>query len=328
MKYLNLAQTLKKLKSIPESYQPQEIPQLSDACMKKKIIPVFIFNGYSLTYVCGTGDSAEYINIPVRGYLTHESISNIFNWHSKREKKVEITEAVIYELTQQEELISKGDRIALAKKTFHHLMPVGNIKSEHFDVKLTKSTRLYSSSDGKDAKRMRQLGGVEISQNDLLFPIEQVQDYIDSFVDNAEEDYLNHIERNNLDLQNEIKRLKEEISMLNKTDKKAVSTVVEESEKTLIPKDSAYYLIAVMKDLLLNPDITSYYFQTDNDKGRKEPTQSVLVERIASMHIKNLGTRNISGILADANVVYKENLHQILLNADEMLIDAEKDSRT
>ena len=308
MRYLNLAQTLKKLQSIPASYQPQEIPQLSDACMKKKIIPVFIFNGYSLAYVCGTGDHAEYINIPVRGYLTHESISNIFNWYSKKEKKVEITEAVIHELTQQEELISKGDRIVLAKKTFHHLVPLGNIKSEHFDVKLTKSTKLYSSSDEKDAERIRQLGGVEISQNDLLFPIEQVQDYIDSFIYN-DENHINSLVFDSSETDAKISSQAQEIAELRSlldevnADNKNIKAQISKYDNTSTElKDSAYCLIAVMKDLLLDPDVQARHFKGSNNK----PSQTGLAEYITSLKIKDLKTRNIDGIFSNANKLLNE----------------------
>ena len=47
-------------------------------------------------------------------------------------------------------------------------------------------------------------------------------------------------------------------------------------------KDSAYFLIAVMKDLLLNVEITGYYFQSDSDNGKKSPTQAALTEHIVN----------------------------------------------
>lgn len=71
-------------------------------------------------------------------------------------------------------------------------------------------------------------------------------------------------------------------------------------------KDSAYFLIAVMKDLLLNVEITGYYFQSDSDNGKKSPTQAALTEHINSMSIKNLSTRNINGIFSDANRLLKD----------------------
>lgn len=308
MKYLNLAQTLNKLKDIPKSYQPQGIPQLSDACMNRRITPLFIYNGYSLTYVCGIGVNAEYINIPIKGYLTHEDLPNVFSWNSKRERKIEFTEAVIYELTQEEELISTGSRIVLAKKTFHHLRPIGNPKSQYFDVKPTASTRLYSLSNEQDAERIRELGGVEISQNNLLFPSEQVQDYIDSFIHDDE----NHINSSAFDssetdakisLQTkEIAELRSLLDLVN-ADNKNIKTQLSKCENTSTElKDSAYCLIAVMKDLLLDADVQARHFKGSNN----QPSQAGLVEYITNLNIKDLKTRNMNGIFSEANKLLNE----------------------
>ena len=75
-------------------------------------------------------------------------------------------------------------------------------------------------------------------------------------------------------------------------------------------KDSAYFLIAVMKDLLLNVEITGYYFQSDSDNGKKSPTQAALTEHINSMSIKNLSTRNINGIFSEANRLLKDAMKE------------------
>ena len=214
MQYLTFIQTLKKLKDIPKSYQPQGIAQLSNACMNGRITPVFQYNAYSLTYAAGTGDNAEYINIPIRGYLTHQNLSNVFNWSTHREKKIEFTEAVIYELTQEEEQAAKGDSIVLAKKTFHHLRPQGNARSFSFDVQAKGYVNLYSISDERDAERIRELGGVEISQNDLLFPTEQVEEYLDSFIFGNEESYINSVAFNNSDDNSNLELQKQEIEIL------------------------------------------------------------------------------------------------------------------
>ena len=71
-------------------------------------------------------------------------------------------------------------------------------------------------------------------------------------------------------------------------------------------KDSAYFLIAVLKDLLLDIEITGYYFQSDKDKGKKEPTQTVLAQHIEGMGIKDLKTRNINGLFAKANAMLND----------------------
>lgn len=72
-------------------------------------------------------------------------------------------------------------------------------------------------------------------------------------------------------------------------------------DKDLNPKDSAYHLIAVLKDLLLNPDINAYHFKSDNSKSTNQPTQAGLAEYIDAMDIRGLKARNVNGIFSDAN---------------------------
>ncbi|MBH0097263.1 hypothetical protein I6E61_12785 [Psychrobacter sp. NZS113] len=92
------------------------------------------------------------------------------------------------------------------------------------------------------------------------------------------------------DLQNELAQAKTEIE-----DKSA------DDNKELNPKDSAYHLIAVLKDLLLDPNTTPYMFKTDNQKSTNQPTQAGLAEYIDAMNLKGLKARNINGMFSDAN---------------------------
>lgn len=73
------------------------------------------------------------------------------------------------------------------------------------------------------------------------------------------------------------------------------------SDKEANPKDSAYHLIAILKDLLLNPDTNPYHFKTDNSKSTNQPTQAGLAEYIDAMDIRGLKARNINGIFSQAN---------------------------
>lgn len=73
------------------------------------------------------------------------------------------------------------------------------------------------------------------------------------------------------------------------------------ADEELNLKDSAYHLISVLKDLLLNPDTNAYHFKTDNSKSTNQPTQAGLAEYIDAMNIKGLKSRNINGIFSDAN---------------------------
>lgn len=70
-------------------------------------------------------------------------------------------------------------------------------------------------------------------------------------------------------------------------------------------KDSAYSLILVLKDLLLNPDISAYHFKSESPKSTGKPTQSGLIQHIVDENIPKLGRRNIEDIFADANERYK-----------------------
>lgn len=81
----------------------------------------------------------------------------------------------------------------------------------------------------------------------------------------------------------------------------------EAAENDLSIKDSALLLIATMKDMLLNTEITGYLFQSDTDKGKKNPTQSALTEYIDSMNINGLKARVVNNLLSDANKKMNEN---------------------
>ena len=77
-------------------------------------------------------------------------------------------------------------------------------------------------------------------------------------------------------------------------------------DEELSPKDSAYHLIAVLKDLLLDPDINAYHFKTYDTKSTNQPTQTGLAEHIDSMNIKGLKARNINGIFSVANKMFTD----------------------
>ena len=78
------------------------------------------------------------------------------------------------------------------------------------------------------------------------------------------------------------------------------------NDKDLNPKDSAYHLIAILKDLLLDPDIAAYHFKTDTNESTNQPTQAGLSAYIESMNIKGLKARNVNGIFSTANRLLKD----------------------
>ncbi len=278
MDYLSLSQVLEKLKNIPKPCQPQSIAQLAHACMEDKITPVFSYDAYALEYACGTGEDTEYIIIPVKGCLTNKNITNVFNWTSQRKKKIEITEAQIYELAQQEQFLYKGKSIVLARTTFNHLRPFGNAKSVTFDTNLTGQTKLYSSSNEKDAERIRNLGGIEISQDDLLFSKTQIEDYIDSFICENEESYIDPLIFNNSDNNAKIESQKQEIDLLkaniiqltadNNDLQKRLKQQVDKPANDNIEQDHLYNWQAMDKnqyppELHLAIEIWKEYYQVD-----------------------------------------------------------------
>lgn len=71
--------------------------------------------------------------------------------------------------------------------------------------------------------------------------------------------------------------------------------------------DKAYSLIAVLKNLLLNPDITeSYFANSDNNNAKKAPIQGELSRTIKEMKIAGLSKRNVDDLFSIANDVLDE----------------------
>ena len=71
-------------------------------------------------------------------------------------------------------------------------------------------------------------------------------------------------------------------------------------------KDSAYCLIAVLKDLLLNPDISAYHFKNDSENSSNKPSQTGLASYIDEMKIFGIKKDNINIMLQDANKKLKD----------------------
>lgn len=71
-------------------------------------------------------------------------------------------------------------------------------------------------------------------------------------------------------------------------------------------KDNVYCLIAVMKELLLDIELTDHFFQPDTDNSKRKPAQTALAQHIAEKKINGLGIRNINGILAAANRAFEK----------------------
>jgi len=92
----------------------------------------------------------------------------------------------------------------------------------------------------------------------------------------------------------EIKKLKKELEELKST------------SPTNDIKDSAYLLIYVLKELLLDPNLNAFNFKSNSLKSTGEPTQSGLISYIGDMRVKNLGKRNIEDIFSKANKTHNK----------------------
>ena len=181
---------------------------------------------------------------------------------------------------------------------------------------------LDASNDHQPSNTNKIIIELEERINELLDELRDKDRKIDHLLSYSSSDKPNTDHHLIQPLRVEVKKQQEEIQALQNKLENSV-----DKDGILNPKDSAYYLIAVLKDLLLDPEITGFMFQTDNDKGKKEPTQAVLVNHIANMYIKSLSTRNISGLLADANKTFNELTKSIFSMADNMLVDAKKNTR-
>ena len=67
------------------------------------------------------------------------------------------------------------------------------------------------------------------------------------------------------------------------------------------PKDSAYCLIAVLKNLLLDPDINAFHFKSSNINSNNKPSQAGLAEYIDEMKIYGIKKDNINILFQNAN---------------------------
>ncbi|PKG35324.1 hypothetical protein [Psychrobacter sp. Sarcosine-3u-12] len=77
------------------------------------------------------------------------------------------------------------------------------------------------------------------------------------------------------------------------------------------PKDSAYCLIAVLKNLLLNPDMNAFHFKSSSINSNNKPSQIGLAEYIDDMKIYG---------------IKKDNINILFQNANKQLTDAKKKS--
>lgn len=105
------------------------------------------------------------------------------------------------------------------------------------------------------------------------------------------------------DLHNSLKNANRIISQqnneINKLEK-SLRAIQPEQPKNDV-KDSIYSLIFVLKELLLNPDISAYHFKNEGIRSTGQPTQNGLIQHITDMKIPKLSKRSIEDIFSKSN---------------------------
>ena len=169
--------------------------------------------------------------------------------------------------------------------------------NEVFSIELGEPVSLFNTMPiiNKDFSVDEQREPIKITSREIYFKTNDIEQLINSLPKSQSQ---NDIERQLKDAQAKIVELENQLE--HNEAKLAVN------DKSLNPKDSAYHLIAILKDLLLNPDIGAYHFNTDTNKSTNQPTQAGLSEYIESLGIRGLKARNVNGILSEANKILND----------------------
>lgn len=155
MSYYNLEQTLEVFqKNLPETLLPFGLPQLADLCRRGEVTPVFSYDKYINEGLANERELPTYLKQLTRsfnGYLTLPDLSNLL---FQLKKTVVTSTAYVYE---EIGTTNKGSFVSLENYGY-------DCFEDYQDGHIS-----YSSGD---------INYIEI--NNLLFPIEQVKEYISS----------------------------------------------------------------------------------------------------------------------------------------------------
>lgn len=297
--YVKLADAIKYIEhqiKDTEYFMIEPISFLKEAIKVRKVIPLFSFDGHATICqahrtrfedVRQTMKVSGYFTVP---YSLQEYEGSLINYSVKLdETSITVSQGIVYDLS----FIDVIKFIAPFQRQGEYIEPNfhDHIQIEKNDLvnlyrhkPFLDDMQVYYASDSSPKNRM--YDKIEVKTDDLHFEFSQLKALF--IVD--ENNILNDTDKIGTPtvIQGEPKTDKELIAELKSELKQVKEKLGEQtnilaSDEELTPKDSAYYLIAVLKDLLLDPNLTGFHFQTDNDKGKKEPTQSVLVEHIASI---------------------------------------------
>lgn len=168
MKYYNTEQTINLFQSLPNSLKPFDLPQIADLCRQGILTPVFAYNSYGievleyydgnkpLIYINGVDTEPDTSRFPdprttylYDDYFTHDRLTSLLD---KSIDNLEIHNAMIYKSD------GSGYEVVLVANP---LNVNKYLNDENYSV--------YSDDDG-----------YTVTLESLLFPSEQVQNYIKS----------------------------------------------------------------------------------------------------------------------------------------------------
>lgn len=160
MSYYNLEQTLEVFqKNLPETLLPFGLPQLADLCRRGEVTPVFSYDKYINEGLANERELPTYLKQLTRsfnGYLTLPDLSNLL---FQLKNTVVTSTAYVYE---EIGTTNKGSFVSLENYGYDRF-------EDYQDGHIS-----YSSGD---------INYIEI--NNLLFPIEQVKEYISAKCSNV-----------------------------------------------------------------------------------------------------------------------------------------------
>lgn len=158
MSYLDVQQTLELLnKELPPNQVRYGLTQLADLCRREHLTPLFYYD--KCLDLLERGYDPEHDDQPIKpstfsGYLSADRLQSLVN--KPTSQPVKQYSAIVYEtITADYVELTKGDRVALCS-TAHDGNPQNTIST--YDLK---------ESDA-----------ATVTHDDLVFPTEQVQDYI------------------------------------------------------------------------------------------------------------------------------------------------------
>lgn len=249
---------------------------------EKKIPIVFEYKGSARWEFIHEG-KWQSLNIQVNGYFKFQNDSNAVKIFKDFLEKIDLEDALIYQL--------------VSHRFARHVPVPDGIKPKEGD------TIFFGTSDSVPNFNLPCQAPIKIG-NDKVGVLKKDL-----------KDYLNKVEFEQMDDKTKIEALKSKIEKLETENARLIQQLTQTKaelvdrpaeDKELNAKDSAYCLIAILKDLLLDPDINAYHFKTESKTSNSKPTQTGLANHIDDLQIPGIKKDNINILLQDANKKLKD----------------------